>query len=71
MKIYTLISMCLDYHSLETLESVGSDLQKLITDRRFQHLPVFSSDEVEREDFETPDEDNMGCSHYYYQEWDV
>ncbi len=68
MKVYTLTSVYCDYH---TLEAVGSNLQTLINDRRLQHLPVFSNEGVEHEDFEAPEEDNHGFSHYYYQEWDV
>lgn len=68
MKVYTLTSR---YCGFDTIEGVDSNLQTLINDRRLQHLPVFSNEEVEHEDFETPEEDNQGFSHYYYQEWDV
>ena len=68
MKVYTLTSVYCDHH---TLEAVDSNLQTLIDDWSLQHLPVFSSEEVEHEDFETPEEDHQGFSHCYYQEWDV
>lgn len=71
MKVYTLTSVYWDCHAFETLEAVGSNLQALIDDRRLQHLPVFSKKEDEQEDFETPEEDNQGFTHYYYQEWGV
>ncbi len=71
MKVYTLTSVQCDWYTSETLEAVGSSLQTLTDGRRLQHLPVFSNEEVEHEDFETPDEDEQGFSHYYYQEWDV
>lgn len=71
MKVYTLTSVHCDWDTFETLEAVGSNLQALIDNRCLQHLPVFSNEDVEHEDFETPEEDNQGFSHYYYQEWDV
>ena len=71
MKVYTLTSVYWEHYDFDHLEAVGSDLQALIAGRRLQHLPVFSNEDVEHEDFDTPREDDRGFSHYYYQEWDV
>jgi len=69
MKVYTLTLVRYDYDTFESLEDVGSDLQKLIDEREKECLPVLSYEDTF--DHRNIPGDQEGDNHYYYQEWDV
>lgn len=69
MKVFTLTLVSYDYHEFESLEDVGSDLQKLTEEREHSDLPVLTYEDTF--DHRNIPGNQDGPNHYYWKEWDV